>query len=536
MSRNPVRTTGIFLALALAVAGCPQKREGGGAVGEAPKKTVSEAVKVEFFVMSQCPFGTQVEDAIAPVLKKFGGDVEFTIDFIGDNKDGKLSSMHGENEVNGDKVQLCAVKYAPYKYMDMLTCMNKNARGIPDNWQGCAQETGMPVGQIKTCYEGQEGTQLLSASFDKARSRNARGSPTIYIAGKMYNGARSELAFSRAICDGYTKEKPALCASLPPPVKVPITIISDARCKDCRADFWQKRLEGMFPGAVVKILDWSNEEGKKLWEGLNKPMLPAILMGQEVKQADDYARVQRFLAPAGDFLIFQVGSRFDTTKEICDNKTDDNGNGKVDCDDADCANALECRKDIPKKLEVFVMSQCPFGVKALDAMKEVLDAFERKIQFEIHYIADLRPDGSFNALHGQPEVDENIRELCAIKYYPKNYKYMDYIWCRNKNIRDANWQACATKETGIDAAVIEKCFSGDEGKKLLAEDIKIAQGLGIGGSPTWFANNKNKFSGIDAQGIKTQFCNFNQGLKGCEKTLSGPEKPQPGRPAPACGQ
>ena len=35
-----------------------------------------EKVKLDFYVMSQCPFGTQVEDGIAPVLKKLGKNMD----------------------------------------------------------------------------------------------------------------------------------------------------------------------------------------------------------------------------------------------------------------------------------------------------------------------------------------------------------------------------------------------------------------------------------------------------------------------------
>jgi hypothetical protein len=176
------------------------------------------------------------------------------------------------------------------------------------------------------------------------------------------------------------------------------------------------------------------------------------------------------------------------------------------------------------------MSQCPYGVRATDAMKEILPLFKNNIKFEIHFIADKTPTG-FNALHGQPEVDENIRQLCAIKHFAKNHKYMDYIWCRNKDYRNENWKTCAVD--GIAAAVIEKCFSGPEGKKLLEEDIKIAQSLEVSGSPTWLANNKFKFGGIAAEPIKNSFCEQNKGLAGCDKKLTD----QSASPAPAgsCG-
>src|SRR5262249_57178421 len=100
------------------------------------------------------------------------------------------------------------------------------------------------------------------------------------------------------------------------------------------------------------------------------------------------------------------------------------------------------------------------------------------------------------------EVDEDVRELCAIKHFGKDRKFMDYIWCRNKSIKDTNWQACAGKGTGVDADVIKKCSEGDEGKQLLEKSFADSKAAGMSGSPTWLANNKFKFSGIDSETIK----------------------------------
>jgi len=522
---------GLLAGLLLVVPGCPKGEDGGkgattaGAAAQELKQTVAEKARVEFFVMSQCPFGSQVEVGIGPVMEKMGGDVDLTIDFIGNEANGQLTSMHGESEVKGDKVQLCAIKHYPAQSLKFINCMNENMRGIPGNWESCASRFGFEMPKMKACYEGVEGTELLKASFAKAAQRRARGSPTIYIANKPYNGPRSELAFTRAICDAFPKDKHALCASLPPPVKVPVTIVTDTRCNECKADFWKARLESMFPGAEFTVKEYTTDEGKKFYTDMGLTLLPAILFGKDVEKADNYERVKRFLAPKGDYLEFRAGAKFDPTKEICDNKIDDTANGKIDCDDPDCAQALVCRKEVANSLDVFVMSQCPFGVKALDAMGEVLKNFENKITFNINFIGG-ETNGNPTSMHGQPEVDENIREICAIKSYKKNYKYMDYILCRNKNIKSPNWQEC-TGANGIDAKVIESCFNG-EGKKLLLDNYKIAQGLGIGASPTWLANNKYQFSGIAADQVKTQLCKYNKDLKNCDKKLSGPPAAAPG--------
>ena len=55
---------------------------------------------------------------------------------------------------------------------------------------------------------------------------------------------------------------------------------------------------------------------------------------------------------------------------------------------------------------------------------------------------------------------------------------MDYVWCRNKSIRDANWQSCTGGSTGIDTDVIKKCSEGDEGKQLVARSFAESKALG----------------------------------------------------------
>ena len=113
-----------------------------------------DRLKVEFYVMSQCPYGTQVEDAIAPVLDKMGDKFDFSLDFIAnDNGDGTFASLHGQNEVLGNIVQLCAIKYEPENYMDMIVCMNKAASSIPGNWEQCSVDSGLDTEKIKSCYD-----------------------------------------------------------------------------------------------------------------------------------------------------------------------------------------------------------------------------------------------------------------------------------------------------------------------------------------------------------------------------------------------
>jgi hypothetical protein len=489
------------------------------------------APKLEMFVMSKCPYGVQAVQGITPVLKEMGNYVDFHLNFIVSEQNGAFNSLHGEPEVKGDIIQLCAMKQYPdmQKYVAFFDCWNQNWRAIPEGWEKCAEQNGMDKGRIRSCAEGAEGKDLLRESMKKSQAANAQGSPTILLAGAQYQGGRAKTDFMRAICEKITTNKPATCTSIPEDVEVEAIVLTDKRCKECQTAGLEANLKSrFFPKLKVKTLDYSDPEGKKLYAELGIKELPIMLFTASAEKAERYSQISRWMQEKGKYKQLKIPAKFDPTAEICDNKIDDTGDGKVDCDDPTCKQDMLCRNEVPKQVEVFIMSQCPFGVQAVDAMKEVLENFGNNIKFDVHYIAD-KTDAGFNSLHGQAEVDEDIRHLCAKKLYKKNNKYLDYIWCRNKNYRSAEWKECA--KDGIVAAAIEKCSTSDEGKKLLEEDIQVGKGLQVSGSPTWLANNKFKFSGIAADAIKQNVCQHNAGLAGCDKKLT--EKAA--TPAGSCG-
>jgi 2-hydroxychromene-2-carboxylate isomerase/glutaredoxin len=520
---------------------------GTGSIGKSG--TTGNKAKIELYIMSKCPFGVRAVDAFTPVLKAMGDRMDFNLHYIADkvpagkkcrrNKEPYkgFCALHGKPEVIGNIQQLCVMKHYPQlaQWLPFVECQNKTWRNIPNNWEGCAKQANLDVAKLKGCIDGAEGLQLHTASSNKAKARRASGSPTIYVGGKSYRGGRSKNDLMRAVCQQLSGDKPKPCTNIPEPVEVKAIVLTDKRCTKCNTAGLQANLRGrFFPKLSVRTVDYSTPEGKKLYAQFKLKMLPVWLFEKSVTKAEKFARIKRWMIPAGEYFKLRVPARFDPTAEICDNKKDDTGNGKVDCDDDSCKGKLVCREEKKKQVDVFVMSQCPFGVKALDAMKEVLKNFGSAIKFDVHYIADEVPAGKkcrrnkdphkgFCALHGKSEVDENMRQLCAKKYYRAGNKYLDYIWCRNKNYRSNEWKGCA-KEAGLDAAKIEKCAEGPEGIKLHSASSKIAKTLGVSGSPTWLANNRFKFSGIAANAIKQNICTRNKDLTNCDKKLSTGKK------------
>jgi hypothetical protein len=478
-----------------------------------------ETVQLDFYVMSQCPYGVQVEDGVKPALDKLGNRVKFSLNFIAsDNGDGTYNSLHGQNEVQGDIVQLCAAKYNPDKYMGMVVCMNKDSKLIPSNWEQCAKDSGLMVEKIRTCYTDAEGKSLLTASIAAAKTAGAQASPTMFLNGAEYNGGRGENDFLRSLCNAYTTDRPEACASIPPPTKVDVIILSDKRCAACDTTQLEAQLQSIFPGMVAKKLDYGDAEGKKLYSDLKLTTLPALLFDDSVTKDSNYGNIANYLVPTGAYQSLKIGATFDPTAEICDNGKDDDADGKVDCEDSGCTGTLVCREEKKKNLQVFVMSDCPYGKLAITALNEVVENFNNQITFEVHYIASETADG-FTSLHGTYESDEDIVQLCVKKYSPA--VWLDYLVCRStEGIKGNDWNRCAN-DTGVAVSKVKACAEGSEGKSLLSADIKIAEDLGIGASPTWLANNKYQFSGIYADPVKTSFCQYNAGLSGCDNTLTG---------------
>ncbi|MEM2131153.1 MAG: GILT family protein, partial [Candidatus Woesearchaeota archaeon] len=371
--------------------------------------------KLDFYVMSQCPYGVQVENAIKPVLDKLGDAVEFSVNFIAtDLGNGNFQSLHGNNEVLGNIVQLCAMKYEPKKYMDLIVCMNKNANQIPTNWETCAKENSLNVDKIKTCYESDEGKQLHSESIKKSEAVNARGSPTMYLNGKQYNGGRDTNSFFRAICAELDNNP--VCNELPKPKEVNLIILNDKACAECQQfNSLGEQLKSLFPGLKIKVVDFEDAEGQKLYKDLNLKFLPAFLFDKSVEEGEGYSNVQMYLEKTGDYYNLRVGAEYNPMSELCDDGKDNRDNdGLVDCQDDECKSYWKCmeKKDKPE-VQLFVMSHCPFGTQMEKGILPVVELLGNKIDFKVRFV--------YYAMHGEVEVKEQLRQYCIQKEQQDKY-------------------------------------------------------------------------------------------------------------------
>jgi hypothetical protein len=401
------------------------------------------AAVFELYVMSYCPYGVQAENAVIPALAEFGGDVDLQIEFIVTETATGFQSLHGQNEVDENIIQLCAIEQHKQKALDYILCRNKNILQADSGWETCANQVGLDLTKLKACAEGSRGKELLSASGAKANANQVSGSPTMFINGESYMGPRDKLTIQRAVCEAM-QQKASLCSALPEPEKVELYIVSDERCKDCDVEAYIVSLRGMIPGLEVHRYDYGTAEGKAFYEQVSGSLLPAMYFANEIETASDaYAQLQSYLSPAGDYLKLAIQANFDPEAEICDNQIDDNGNGLVDCEDADCLNVFECAKRAKPSVELFIMSHCPYGTQTMKGILPAVELLDDNIDFKLRFVS--------YAMHGEIEIYEQLRMHCIQEQ--QQQLLLPYLKCF---LEEGKSDECI-ESTGVDAALLEAC-------------------------------------------------------------------------------
>jgi len=144
-------------------------------------------------------------------------------------------------------------------------------------------------------------------------------------------------------------------------------------------------------------------------------------------------------------------------------------------------------ESVPGRLEVFCMSLCPYGQQAL---KQIIGRIRNeglKIDLKVRYITNFRKYG-IDSLHGDDEIDEDIRQLIIQKYHPD--KFFDYLLAR----QSATFEKAAQSSSLDVKAISDK---KEEGRRLLEEDAGKAKALGISASPTFLFEGRYLYVGLD---------------------------------------
>jgi hypothetical protein len=188
---------------------------------DAKKQTTESMPKkdkptVELFVMSECPYGTQIEKGIIPAIETLGKKVDFKLKFCD-------YAMHGEKEVKEELTQTCISQEQGDKYFTYLKCYLKAGDSV-----SCKKEAKINEGNLTKCTAKIDKQYSVMKKFnDQSTWVNGRfpaidiyaadnkkygvkGSPSLIINGTESSSGRDSASLLASICAGF-KSAPAEC-------------------------------------------------------------------------------------------------------------------------------------------------------------------------------------------------------------------------------------------------------------------------------------------------------------------------------------
>jgi hypothetical protein len=200
------------------------------------------------------------------------------------------------------------------------------------------------------------------------------------------------------------------------------------------------------------------------------------------------------------------------------------------------------KKDRPE-FQFYVMSFCPYGNMAEDAIRPVFDLLGDKVDFKPQYIfdkitnlaeyckmragdisqcpqyvenkyfADLKEcqkvvgensklcldeksyiktgnSTYYASLHGRQEANQDLREICAYNQAANKKDWWAFVDNVNKNCNSDNADTCweeQAKKANLDTAKITECFNKDA-VSLIEAELALTDANKISGSPTMMIN------------------------------------------------
>jgi hypothetical protein len=175
-----------------------------------------EKPEVDVFVMSHCPFGTQIEKGILPVWDLLGDKIDLNIRYVG-------YAMHGKKEVDEELRQYCVLQQGKQKLREYLGCFLESG----DTGDKCVNAAKVDSKALADCTKASDAKFGVTKAFEDkskwqgqfppfpidaelAKKYGVAGSPTLVINGVVARADRSPKALLDAICTAF-KDRPKEC-------------------------------------------------------------------------------------------------------------------------------------------------------------------------------------------------------------------------------------------------------------------------------------------------------------------------------------
>ena len=182
-----------------------------------PKVSKCEDVKkenqpvLEAFIVSQCPFGLQMQRILNELRKNIPQLEPYVIvRYIGEIRDNKITSMHGDEEAQENLRQICIREEQKDKYWPYVDCYIQEGKT-----KECLKSAQIDEHKLNECLNNsQKGIAYAKKDFERQNLFQVSGSPTLIVNSQEVSefgfGGRTAEALKQILCCAF-KEKPSYC-------------------------------------------------------------------------------------------------------------------------------------------------------------------------------------------------------------------------------------------------------------------------------------------------------------------------------------
>ncbi len=177
----------------------------------------SDSAMLDAFVVSNCPFGLQMQRILAPIATGLAANIK--VRYIGEIVDGKITAMHGDEEAQENLLQICIREEQGTKYWQYVSEYIKKGDST-----AALTAASIDTAKLSACIsDSKKGLKYAQEDFSLASAGQVGSSPTLFLNGTeasefefaqdhnvSQNNARSADNVKNLLCYGFNKA-PAAC-------------------------------------------------------------------------------------------------------------------------------------------------------------------------------------------------------------------------------------------------------------------------------------------------------------------------------------
>ncbi len=178
----------------------------------------------------------------------------------------------------------------------------------------------------------------------------------------------------------------------------------------------------------------------------------------------------------------------------------------------------------PIEMELFVMSDCPYGIDAERRIVSLAMEFPEQLQLRVTFMPDAQllaatdegetspgclPESGrpFSQELSEPTeqdvLEEQLRQVLIREYVPE--RFLDYVLSRLELPPEVPWEEAAAS-VGLATDLVEELLQVGQGMHLLRQDAQRSRALGIYASPTLLVEDRLYPGTLTSVAFYRQWC------------------------------